>query len=101
MMADKVFELAEKCHAQKMLLIGGTSNNDHMVGYLKQLLKGSQQLYVPSEASYFEAFGSALWCLVNKTKPITDGRAFWPSSNNKRSFTTLPALSINTKKRSF
>jgi predicted CoA-substrate-specific enzyme activase len=96
MMADKIFELAEKCQAQRMLLIGGTSSNDHMVGYLNQMLKGSQQLYVPSEAIYFEALGSALWCLNNETEVINDGRVFWPSSTNKRSFSTLPALSINT-----
>ncbi len=66
MMANKVLELLDKVkNCQKVLLIGGASQNEVMVGLLKEDIPA---LSIPKEAPYFEALGAALWALSHDTK---------------------------------
>lgn len=86
MMAKKVSELLAKVNNEKVLLVGGSSQNSVMVDFLKKDIPG---LVVPEEATYFEALGTALWALENETKNISEDLFVEGSS----SFEFLPKLS--------
>ena len=62
MMADKCLELLKKLPKDKALLVGGCSENEFMVRYLRQEIP---DLYIPEEARWFEALGAGLWALDN------------------------------------
>ena len=64
MMADKIIELLSKSKYQKVMLIGGTSKNSVMLKYLRDLIP---DIFVPEEATYFEALGAAY--LAESKKP--------------------------------
>ena len=66
MMAGKILELVRRTEARKILLVGGTAQNDVLVDYLKSEL----EVTVPEEASYFEALGAALWAHKEKVEPV-------------------------------
>ncbi len=87
MMASKILELTQKAGAQKILLTGGTAQNNLMVDSLKSQLN----VFVPSQAPYFEALGAALWGLEQDLKPIkiAEETLFGP---RRSSFSFRPAL---------
>ncbi len=58
MMADKIMELLSNFHPSSVMVVGGTSQNDVMIEYLK---KRVGKVIVPEEAEYFEALGASLW----------------------------------------
>ena len=58
MMADKIMELLSNFHPESVMVVGGTSQNDVMIEYLK---KRVNKVIVPEEAEYFEALGASLW----------------------------------------
>lgn len=62
MMADKIMELLSNFHPEKVMVIGGTSQNNVMIEYLKKRVK---EVIVPMEAEYFEALGASLWSEKN------------------------------------
>ncbi|SHJ90043.1 CoA-substrate-specific enzyme activase, putative [Desulfatibacillum alkenivorans DSM 16219] len=64
MMANKILELLKKVGRDRIMLTGGTSQNQMMVHYLKQEIK---DLVIPEHAYCYEAIGAALWGLENKT----------------------------------
>ena len=65
MMAGKIIELLKKLPKKSVMLIGGSSQNQSMAHFLHQDI---DDLFIPEEAPYFEAFGAALWALDNPTK---------------------------------
>ncbi len=69
MMAVKILELWEKFPPQPTLLIGGCSRNRLLYHYLSQTIA---ELFIPPEATCFEALGAALWASNNTTRP-------WPA----------------------
>ena len=64
MMASKILELLKKVGRDRIMLTGGTSQNNMMVHYLKMEIK---DLVIPENAPCFEAIGAALWGLENQT----------------------------------
>jgi predicted CoA-substrate-specific enzyme activase len=67
MMSGKILELLSYLPKQDIIIVGGTTQNDVMIEYLKEEIDG---LAVPHEATYFEAMGAALWAGGNTTKPV-------------------------------
>ena len=63
MIAGKVIELLSKQRSKKLLVIGGVSQNDSVIEFLK---KEYRELYIPKEAPYFEALGASLIGLKRK-----------------------------------
>ncbi|MFH0729333.1 MAG: acyl-CoA dehydratase activase [Pseudomonadota bacterium] len=66
MMAGKLDELVKKISADPVLLVGGCANNQGMVHFLRQKI---DHLFIPEEASCFEALGAALWALEHTPMP--------------------------------
>ncbi|MHB1127533.1 MAG: BadF/BadG/BcrA/BcrD ATPase family protein, partial [Bacillota bacterium] len=85
MMSSKVAELVKNCSGRKVLMVGGTSSNKVMVDFLREELP---RVEVPSEASYFEALGAALWAAEQKQERNA-GALF---TENISSFTFLPPI---------
>lgn len=87
MMASKVLELTQKAGARSILLVGGTAQNKLMVDFLQPQL----DVFVPSEAPYFEALGAALWGLEQglEAVKITEEALFSP---HRSSFSFRPPL---------
>jgi predicted CoA-substrate-specific enzyme activase len=73
MMAGKVLELLKNIPKQHVMVIGGTTRNDVMMEYLAQQVDG---LFIPEEATYFEAAGTALWAMENETEAVCEGDLF-------------------------
>jgi predicted CoA-substrate-specific enzyme activase len=87
MMSDKILELLKKVEKKNIMIVGGTTQNQMMIDYLKQELPGLQ---VPEEAPYFEALGAALWALNNKDAENSGFTELFNTHGN--SFDTLPCL---------
>jgi len=65
MVAGKVIELLSKQKPNKLLVIGGVSQNDSVVRFLREEYP---ELYIPQEAGYFEALGASLIGLRKEAK---------------------------------
>ncbi len=65
MIANKVSELLVNFNVKNAVLIGGVSQNKVVVDFLKEELPN---IFIPKEATYFEALGTALWALNNKSE---------------------------------
>ncbi|MGV8171234.1 MAG: acyl-CoA dehydratase activase [Candidatus Woesearchaeota archaeon] len=65
MMANKILELLSKINYNKVLLIGGTSQNQIMVRFLKEKIK---YLDIIEESTYFEALGAAYAAMLKEPK---------------------------------
>jgi len=88
MIANKVLELLVNINKKNMILIGGVSQNSVVVNFLKKELSN---VFIPKEATYFEALGTALWALNNKStlpadifKSEVSNFDFHPSLNDYR-----------------
>ena len=57
MMANKILELLKNTPKEDILIVGGTTQIDVMMDYLKSNIKN---LTIPEEATYFEALGAAV-----------------------------------------
>ncbi len=80
MISDKIDELLKKAPNGKKLLIGGVTNN-HLV--LKFLRQKTNDIEIPLEARYFEALGSAIFALKNKTVTNIDfAKLFKPAKSS-------------------
>ncbi len=87
MMAGKILEILKQTPRNSLVLIGGTAQNPIMVEFLS---KEIENLLVPAEAPYFEAYGAALWGLDNDTKaPPNKDELF---QDVKSSFSFQPKL---------
>jgi len=69
MMADKVDELLKKVKSGKVMVVGGVTKNKMVMSHL---MKNRDDLYVPEEASFFEALGAAVYSANNEVKEFTD-----------------------------
>lgn len=87
MMADKIIELLKKTSSNKVLLIGGTSQNCTMIHFLEEKIS---HLIIPNYARTFEAFGASLWGLENETKVVDTEKEWY--RQRKSSFSFLPQL---------
>ena len=67
MMAEKIIELLKKLPKTSVMLVGGCTRNHAMVHYLGKAISG---LFVPPEATWFEALGAALWALEHEPTPF-------------------------------
>lgn len=64
MMAEKIDELFGKLPRENVILSGGCSKNAGMVQHLRKKLRN---LFIPEEATYFEAIGAASWAIEHDT----------------------------------
>ena len=69
MMAEKILELLKNAERKNIVLTGGCVHNSGMVTCLKEEI---DNLFIPQQASCFEALGAALWALDNPTRPAGD-----------------------------
>lgn len=67
MMAEKVEELLKKNHAHRVMAVGGVTRNDSVMNFLRAK---HPDIYIPKEATYFEALGAALYGLKNDVVPF-------------------------------
>ncbi len=74
MIAKKIEELLVRVNARKILVVGGTAQNDVVIEFLKQSF---EKVVVPQEAPYFEALGAALWALKEKQDIVPEKGAFF------------------------
>ncbi len=65
MIAEKIEELLKKVHGGRYLVIGGVTQNTVVMKFLREMFT---QVEVPEEATYFEAFGAAIYGLKKRTK---------------------------------
>lgn len=64
MMAEKIDELFGKLPRENVIITGGCSKNAGMVHHLKKKI---HNLFIPEEASFFEAIGAASWAIEHDT----------------------------------
>ncbi len=88
MIACKIKELLVKIGSKKILLVGGTTQNDVVVDFVK---KDFHTVDVPKEAPYFEALGAALWAMKVKQDKIPAKTEYYKIK--KSSFDFLRPLS--------
>ncbi len=87
MMAGKILELLKKVERKNIMLVGGSSQNHMMVGYLNEAI---ENLIIPDQAPYFEALGTALWALSHETRALPEPAGL--INSRSASFDTLPQL---------
>ncbi|HVO73813.1 MAG TPA: acyl-CoA dehydratase activase [Ignavibacteriaceae bacterium] len=69
MMAEKVENLLKKVRAGKVMVVGGVTKNFVVIDFL---MKKVPDIFIPAEASYFEALGAALYGLDHEVNIIED-----------------------------
>ncbi len=62
MMAEKIEELLKKVSVGKKFLIGGVTKNQLVMKFVKEKI---EDVVIPREAQYFEAFGAAIYAMNN------------------------------------
>ena len=67
MMAEKIESLLKKVKPGKILVIGGVTKNPVVINFLR---KQVPDIYVPEQASYFEALGAALYGLKHELNNV-------------------------------
>jgi len=88
MIAGKIVEILRQIpRHEKILLIGGLTQNQVVLDFLRTKVKC---LIIPKEAHYFEAYGAAIWALQNETVPLVPGKKIF--KGEKTSFSFLPPL---------
>ena len=73
MMASKIIELTSRIPHKKALMIGGTSQNKGMVKFLNDHF---EEIKISDQATYFEAFGAALFAMENETTTLDINNLF-------------------------
>lgn len=96
MMAGKIIELLSALKIKNIILTGGVTKNTIVIDQLKEQV---DKLFIPKEASYFEALGAALYGLKHQTIRFTDVKSVY--KEGKSSFEFLPKLSLFKNKVSF
>lgn len=95
MMSAKITELANLAKARRIVLVGGCAQNSAMVQFLRQEL---DEVYIPAEATCFEALGAALYARDHPTLPLSKRQLF---KMERHSFAFLPPLSSFSNMVSF
>jgi len=88
MIAKKIEELLVKINAKRVMIVGGTAQNDVVVSYVKE---NFEYVDVPAEAPNFEALGVALWALAVKQAKIPQSGHYFKEV--KSAFNFLKPLS--------
>ena len=88
MIAEKTIELLSKQKASDLLVIGGVSKNNNVIGFIK---KKFPELLIPKEATYFEALGASIIALKKEHK-LGEAGLF---KSHKHSFPVLKSLNSN------
>ncbi len=96
MMAGKIIELLSDLKTKNIILTGGVTKNNIVIDQLKEKV---DKLFIPEQASYFEALGAALYGLKHQTIPFIDINKVY--KEGKSSFEFLPKLSLFNDKVSF
>ncbi len=97
MMAQKILDLTKQQGVQRLLAVGGCSENQALLHYVRQ---AGVEVVVPQEAGYFEALGAALWALDHPA--ISQWRADQPLLGQERgSFERLAPLTSFAHRVSF
>ncbi len=87
MIAKKIEELLVRIGAKRVLIAGGTAQNDVVIDFLRESF---EEVTVPKEAPYFEALGAAIWAMNEKQQvKIEKGNYF---KDIKSSFEFLKPL---------
>lgn len=86
MISNKIVELLHNVLKDKIMIVGGVSQNSVVMDFLKRYIPN---IYIPKEACYFEALGAALWARENKCKKLDRENIFKRQSS---SFSLLPPL---------
>ncbi len=94
MIADKTNELLSKQKSKNIIAIGGVSKNDTVTKYIREQYPG---LYIPDEASYFEALGASI-AGFDKGICLDKNKLF---KTNQTNFTTLQPLHESSSKVTF
>jgi predicted CoA-substrate-specific enzyme activase len=94
MIADKTIELLTKQSSQKIMAVGGVSQNRTVINFIK---KAYPELYIPEEASYFEALGASITGLESEHNFDKDNIF----KHNTSNFATLEPLDSNHAKVTF
>lgn len=74
MIAKKIEELLVKINAKKVLVVGGTAQNDVVIEFIRQ---NFEVVDVPKEAPYFEALGAALYALREKQSVLPERGSYF------------------------
>jgi predicted CoA-substrate-specific enzyme activase len=69
MIAKKISELLVRLNPKNILVVGGTSQNEVVINYVKE---NFSIVDVPAEAPYFEALGAAIWAMKSNRPVTTD-----------------------------
>jgi predicted CoA-substrate-specific enzyme activase len=88
MIAGKIEELLVRIGSKKIMVVGGTAQNDVVIDFVKEKM---DEVSVPEEAPYFEALGAALWALNAKQDTIPGQNEFY--RERESSFDFLKPLS--------
>lgn len=67
MIAEKIVELLRKAKQDRVLVVGGTSQNDVVMDFLRAQVPSIE---IPKEATHFEALGAALFGLSNNVDKV-------------------------------
>ncbi|MBI2265072.1 MAG: activase, partial [Armatimonadetes bacterium] len=87
MMARKILELLKKTPRKNIMVIGGVSKNERVMGLLREKI---ENLVVPPEAPYFEALGAALLAVDRESPPLENYSSLF--ADKISSFDFLPPL---------
>ncbi len=88
MMSGKILEILRQIPKKDIMVIGGTSKNKMMVGFLKSEIPN---LMIPEEAPFIEAIGAGLWAMENETIPFPGFEGLF--RDEAQTFHYLPPLS--------
>jgi len=91
MIADKALELLSKQKSKNLLVIGGVSQNKGVIKFLKE---SYPELFIPAEATYFEALGACVKAAEKEYK-IDINNLYKKVSHNFTFLTPLDKNSIN------
>ena len=94
MIAGKIIELLSKQNSKDVLVIGGVSQNDEVIKFLKGKYPDA---YIPDQSPYFEALGASLVGLKKESK-IDKDNIFTKQNSN---FTFLEPIKGNESKVTF
>lgn len=94
MIADKTLELLSKQNSDKIIVIGGVSGNSGVMKFLRDVYPS---LFIPEQATYFEAFGAGLKA-YETFYAFDENNIFKELSHN---FSFLPKLDKNSGKVQF
>lgn len=89
MMAKKISELLAKTMPNRVMVIGGVTQNAVVMNFLRQEIR---EIFIPEEAAFFEALGAALFAANNKTITLNTQGLF---RDQKNSFEFLPPLGLS------